>query len=233
VRTRGGVRRSASNTNWPLAVLAALAAARCSGAPAVDKQKLERLYRAAMAVETATQAGPTFEQFSGAVQGLATELAIARDQVSAPEERQLLDRYAKALRIFRDSVTLWSAERKAAEGDAVIAARASSLDAPAPAATTEIEPLVQRYELPTRVAAEDREKLLAFMRRAAAKDRRLESLWLKAVFMTEDELRAAFARAGVAVHAGESTFLPAGSHRTLWPLAARALAEGHRLYRGP
>jgi hypothetical protein len=50
--------------------------------------------------------------------------------------------------------------------------------------------------------------------------------------MTEDELRAAFARAGVGVHPGESTLLPAGSHRALWPLAATHLAEGHRLYRG-
>src|SRR5262245_55639073 len=106
-----------------IVVLAAAAASGCSSAPEVDRQKLERLYRMAKAVETVIGSGPTFEQFSGAVQGLATEAAIARDEVSVPEEKRLLDCYARALRILQDSVTLWSAERRAADGDAVIATR--------------------------------------------------------------------------------------------------------------
>jgi hypothetical protein len=149
LRIGSGGGRADSCTFCGTALLVALAAVRCSGPPAVDRHKLERLYRAARAAETATESGPTFEQLSGAVQGLATETVIARDQVTSPEERRLLDCYTKAVRILQDSVTLWSAERKAGGGDAVIATRASALDAPAPAVTTEAVRLVERYKLPT------------------------------------------------------------------------------------
>lgn len=212
-------------------IVALTLAAACAG-PAVDREKLDRLYRTAKGVETATHGGATLDQFSSAVQALATEVSVARDLAATPEEREMLDRYGKALRIYQDSVVLWSAELKADGGDLIVATRASSLDSPAPTVASEVEPVARRHGLATREVPEGRETRLAFLRRAAARDRRLETLWLKAVFMTEEELHQAFARAGVSVHPGEIVLLPSGSYRALWTAAARHLTEGHRLYRG-
>src|SRR5262245_8065148 len=79
-----------------------------SAAVRVDKVKLEPVYRSAKALESSISVGVNYAHCSELLQQLNTELSIARDKSSTPSEREILDNYAEAIPIYRDSLALWT-----------------------------------------------------------------------------------------------------------------------------
>jgi hypothetical protein len=73
----------------------------------VDQEKLERVYRSAKTIEASTGVGLTYAKLYELIQQFGTELLIARDKRPTPRELELLDHYAEALNMYRDSLTLW------------------------------------------------------------------------------------------------------------------------------
>lgn len=78
--------------------------------PQVNQAKFEGLYRAGKTVDAAVGVSVTLPKFRELVQAFATELSIAKDRASVAEERRLVDLYADALNVYRDSLALWDAQ---------------------------------------------------------------------------------------------------------------------------
>jgi hypothetical protein len=73
----------------------------------VDQEKLERVYRSAKTIEASTGGDLTYAKLSELIQQFGTELLIALDKRPTPREVEMLDRYAEAHNMYRDSLTLW------------------------------------------------------------------------------------------------------------------------------
>lgn len=82
----------------------------CTQMPAVrvDKVKPEPAYRAAKTIESSIGVGVNYQKFSELLQQFNTELSIAHDRSLTPAEREIVDFYAQAIPMYRDSLSLWA-----------------------------------------------------------------------------------------------------------------------------
>jgi hypothetical protein len=76
--------------------------------PKVDQKKYENLYRAAKAVEDATEVGVNYQKFGELLQVLSTELSIASDKPKSDTEKKLVLSYLEVLRTYQDSAIVWT-----------------------------------------------------------------------------------------------------------------------------
>jgi hypothetical protein len=91
-----------------VALTASIGCRADSGDLRVDKVKLEQVYRSAKALESSIGVGVNYARCSELLQQFNTELSIARDKSPTPPERDVLDNYAEAIPIYRDSLALWA-----------------------------------------------------------------------------------------------------------------------------
>ncbi|MGI8785170.1 MAG: hypothetical protein ACR2L2_16150 [Acidobacteriota bacterium] len=77
---------------------------------AFDKTKFEGVYRAAKAVEGASNSGVNCLKFSELLQSLATELSILSDKISTEQEKELAALYVAVSATYQDSSMLWKAK---------------------------------------------------------------------------------------------------------------------------
>jgi len=91
----------------------AVAIVSCSGNQAlrkIDVTKFDAVYRAAKATEAAANVGVNYQEFGKLVQNLATEVSIAKDRASTPDESNLVSMYAGVLDSYKDSLAIWKAK---------------------------------------------------------------------------------------------------------------------------
>lgn len=81
--------------------------ASASPAPTIDQAKFDRLYRSAKAVEGALTSGVNVLAFSDLLRDFATEVGIARDRASRPDEVEMVRRFDDALKTFVLSRQIW------------------------------------------------------------------------------------------------------------------------------
>ena len=73
----------------------------------LDRAKMEPLYRSAKAIESSVGVGVNYSKLSELLQNLNLELSIAKDKQLRPDERALVDAYAEAVPVYKDSLALW------------------------------------------------------------------------------------------------------------------------------
>jgi hypothetical protein len=83
-------------------------AAKAPPAPAVTQATFEPVYRASKAIQGATGPGVTYAKFGELLQGLSTEIAIAKDHQLNEADKKLLALYDDALTAYKFSAKLWS-----------------------------------------------------------------------------------------------------------------------------
>jgi DNA-directed RNA polymerase subunit RPC12/RpoP len=76
---------------------------------AVNPESFKRLYRVAKEIEGAQETGLNRADFGKHLQQFATELSIARDNVTSNDEKRVFRFYSEALEIWKDSAYLWDA----------------------------------------------------------------------------------------------------------------------------
>lgn len=74
-----------------------------------EKAALARLDEAHKALQAAVQVGVTYVRFGELLQALAAEVLVAADKVTSEQGRERLTGYARAIEIYKDSMTLWRA----------------------------------------------------------------------------------------------------------------------------
>jgi hypothetical protein len=129
--------------NNVLAVLLALLFfnGACLFDPGIDKGKFEKLKVAVQAVKTSIATGESYEQVTGRVQQLATDIAALKDNVRTPKEKELLDAYSVLLANYQDGLVLWKYKLDFAFFDFVLKGRIY--------VGQDVEPIVIKYRFPT------------------------------------------------------------------------------------
>lgn len=77
---------------------------------AVDRSKLEPLYRSARATQAGVGVGLNIGTYSTLLQSMATEATIASDRATTEKEKAIIASYVAALSSLNDAQTIW--ERK-------------------------------------------------------------------------------------------------------------------------
>lgn len=83
------------------------APAKASPSPTIDQARFEPLYRSGKAVEGAMSTGVSLIQFSELLQNLATEVGIAKDKATRPDELAMVGRFNEALATLVLSRQTW------------------------------------------------------------------------------------------------------------------------------
>ena len=76
--------------------------------PKIDQKKFENLHHAAKAIQAATAVGVTNLKFVELLQGLATEISVAKDIAKSDLEKELLKGYSDILVTYHESATVWN-----------------------------------------------------------------------------------------------------------------------------
>lgn len=124
---------------------ALLLTSACKKADPIDRTKFEATYRAVKSIGGALEVGITYPKFGELLQTLVTEISITEDKVKTPEEKQLLGQYREIAQMYKDSYTIWKQRLAAHAYDTGIA----GIPADRTDVTTEIRPLVAKYNLST------------------------------------------------------------------------------------
>jgi hypothetical protein len=103
------------NLRFSLPAIALLAAFGCSkpldppaaAPPTITQPTFEPVYRASKAIQGATGPGVTYAKFGELLQGLSTEISIARDHQMNDLDKKLLTLYEESLAAYKFSATLW------------------------------------------------------------------------------------------------------------------------------
>jgi hypothetical protein len=77
-------------------------------APKGTTRTFEQVYRAGKVIEGATATGVTYVKYGELLQGLSTELSIAKDQPLNEADKKLVALYDGALVHYRVAGTLWT-----------------------------------------------------------------------------------------------------------------------------
>ena len=75
--------------------------------PPVTTATFEPVYRASKSIQGATQSGVTYIKFGELMQGLSTEISIAKDHSLNATDRELIALYDDAFTAFQASAALW------------------------------------------------------------------------------------------------------------------------------
>jgi hypothetical protein len=75
--------------------------------PTITQATFEPVYRASKAIQGATGPGVTYAKFGELLQGLSTEIAIAKDRQRNDLDNRLLALYEEALTAYKFSAALW------------------------------------------------------------------------------------------------------------------------------
>ena len=75
--------------------------------PTITQATWEPVYRASKAIQGATGPGVTYVKFGELLQGLSTEISIARDHQMNDLDKKLLALYEESLAAYKFSATLW------------------------------------------------------------------------------------------------------------------------------
>jgi hypothetical protein len=81
--------------------------------PTITQATFEPVYRASKAIQGATNPGVTYPKFGELLQGLSTEIAIAKDHQLNEVDRKLIARYEEALATYKFSAELWKLKLEA------------------------------------------------------------------------------------------------------------------------
>lgn len=87
--------------------VAAPAKAAPSPAPTIDQVKFEPLYRSGKAIEGALGTGVSLMKFGELLQNMATEIGIAKDKATRPDEIAMVSQFGQALAMFVSSRQTW------------------------------------------------------------------------------------------------------------------------------
>jgi len=113
----------------------------CSFDSGIDKGKFEKLKGAAQAVKTSITSNESYEQVTGRVQQLATDIAALKDKVRTQKEKELLEAYSVLLAKYRDGLVLWKYKLDFSFFDFVLKGRIY--------VGQDVEPIVIKYRFPT------------------------------------------------------------------------------------
>ncbi|HKW90271.1 MAG TPA: hypothetical protein VJX92_00140 [Methylomirabilota bacterium] len=153
--TRGVVARAPESGRAPASRPPATVnpAATTPVTPPADLTKFEQADRAGKVLEQAVVAGTSYKDFEGRVEVLANELLVVKDRVSNSPEQALFDSYTEVLTTYQDSRVLWREQ-----SDQALKYGWASAPERNPEQLIVVEgdvvPIVQRYGLPTRQAAD-------------------------------------------------------------------------------
>jgi hypothetical protein len=106
----------------------------------INKQKFEKLYQAGKSVESAIKVGVNFRKFQEYLQDFSTELSIAKNNIRAEKEKELLKIYSEAANILEDSLKFWNYSIFASSGD---------ISLERVKAEEEIKPVLEKLKLPS------------------------------------------------------------------------------------
>lgn len=113
----------------------------CSFEPGIDKGKFAKLKVAAQAVKTSIATSESYQQVTGRVQQLVTEIAALKDKVPTQKEKELLEAYSDLLANYRDGLVLWKYKLDFAFFDSVLKGRIY--------VGQDVEPIIIKYRFPT------------------------------------------------------------------------------------
>ena len=83
--------------------------------PTITQATFEPVYRASKAIQGATGPGVTYPKFGELLQGLSTEIGIAKDHQMNGLDRKLIALYEEALATYNFSAELWKVKLQAHE----------------------------------------------------------------------------------------------------------------------
>jgi hypothetical protein len=85
----------------------------------IDLAKFDPVYRAAKALQAATEAGVEYEEFTQKVEELATELSAVENKIDSENSKEVAlgGQYKKILETYRDSRELWKLENEDTASD--------------------------------------------------------------------------------------------------------------------
>ncbi len=118
-----------------------LFAAGCVSEPGLDKRKFAELDRAAQDLKAALSSGRPCEVPDDVLERLASETAALKDRTTSQAERDLLKAYADLAAISRDGQLLCRSRTHLTGFEFVPKGRIY--------VTQELDPLVEKYDLPT------------------------------------------------------------------------------------
>jgi hypothetical protein len=78
-----------------------------SCSPKIDKTKFDSLYHAAKAIEASTSVGVNYSDFGRLLKAFATELSIANDKAITKKEKELINAFNDAFRMYKNSFYQW------------------------------------------------------------------------------------------------------------------------------
>jgi hypothetical protein len=113
----------------------------CSFEPGIDKGKFAKVKMSAQAVKTSTAANESYEQVTGRIQQLATDIAALKNKVTTQKEKELLDAYSVLLANYQDGLVLWKYKLDFTFFDFVLKGRIY--------VGQDVEPIAIKYRFPT------------------------------------------------------------------------------------
>jgi hypothetical protein len=122
-----------------LAIGAFVVYTKATAAPpiAVNRAKLEPLYRSAKTIQAAIGVGLNVPRYAELLQGVATEVAIAGDRATTEKEKAIVTAYAAAVMTLHDAQTLWTKRNENSDGGGFVRIEG------------EAARLVEKYNVPT------------------------------------------------------------------------------------
>jgi hypothetical protein len=110
VRLLTGTQASQAESRVSLSPTKAAQPTRAQSTPAVKvtTATFEPVYRAAKSIQAATVAGVSYVKFRELMQGLATEIGIAKDHPLNESDVKLIALYEEAFRHYQTSAALWA-----------------------------------------------------------------------------------------------------------------------------
>lgn len=93
----------------PISLLLAIFCFCCAVKSTIDKPRYEKLYRSAKALESATQIGVNYQEFSRLLRRFNIELSLAKSgNQPSGKEKEMLKLYEEGREVYVDSFVLWA-----------------------------------------------------------------------------------------------------------------------------